>query len=197
MVRPLPAWLNLRVLRSLLVVASAILLGCAGGRPQADPATVSLAPLAAASASVRPAYQLPPGDFCSGERIANTDVCDTAENREVLEVCEAYRTALEKRDVEALLALTSKDYFEDGGNEDPSDDIRRAELETYLLDQFKNVQEIRYELRYRKIRLGPTTRVDVTHAASFRFGTEWKRRVSDNTIELRREAGKLLIVGGM
>ncbi len=151
---------------------------------------MSLSKPAAATSSVRPV-------LCPSGAIANTDVCDTPENREVLSVCEAYRTALEKRDAAALLALTSRDYFEDGGNDDPSDDIGRAELETYLSDQFKNVQEIRYELRYRKITPGPTIRVDVTHSASFRFGTEWKRSVSDNTIELKREDGKLLILGGM
>ena len=45
--------------------------------------------------------------------IPGTKVIDTKVNREILEVCEKYRRAMEERDAPTLLALAHPNYYED------------------------------------------------------------------------------------
>jgi hypothetical protein len=141
---------------------------------------------------------LRPASPCESGLIENTDVCDTPEAREVIAVCEAYRKALEARDGKRLLALASKDYLEDGGTADESDDVRHEDLADYLSLQLGGVESIRYEIRYRQVRFADRVRVDFVYAASYRFRTEWKRRTDEGTLVLQREEdGVLRIVKGM
>lgn len=49
-------------------------------------------------------------------------VKDNSENRQVLEVVDAYRVAMEKRDVSALRGLISDEYYENAGTTDTTED---------------------------------------------------------------------------
>jgi hypothetical protein len=155
---------------------------------------------------------------CADQYIPNTDVEDTEENREVIDFCENYRRAVERKDPAALLTLVSPDYYEDGGNSDASDDMDFAQFKAFLLGDassvapasagsvvigFRDATSIRHEIRYRRV-LQEETRVfvDYTYSASYRIPTErgedWKRKVEDNRLELVRDGnGQLRIVAGM
>lgn len=114
-------------------------------------------------------------------------------------MCEQYRKALEARDADALLSLASPSYHEDGGNDDPSDDIDYAGLRRYLLATLAGAEQIRYSIEYREVREdGNRVRVSVTYAASYKVaGSGWVHRSDSNELVLERRDGKLLFVRGM
>ncbi len=150
---------------------------------------------------------------CAEHYIPNTDVEDTDENRGVIEFCERYRKAVERKDAAALLKLVSPDYYEDGGNPDASDDMDYAQFKKFLtgesadedgeLPSFQDATSIRHEIRYRRVvREKERVFVDYTFSASFRIptshGDQWKRKVDDNRLELVEDKdGEYRIIGGM
>jgi hypothetical protein len=134
---------------------------------------------------------------CSSLYIPNTDVTDTPENRAVVEFCERYRKALEKKDVVALLELASPKYYDHAG------------LKQYLTSKFKgaafaDVTGLRHEIRYRRISEGEggLLTVDYTYSASYRFlkpdGNEkWENAVEENRLELEPDGESYKIVHGL
>jgi hypothetical protein len=140
---------------------------------------------------------------CATHYIPNTDVEDTDANRKVIDFCEDYRRAVEKRNIALLLRLAHPSYYEDGGNVDTSDDLDYAGLKNYLHDRFTQTKAIRYEIRYRRVGLGRRNviYVDYTYSASYKIPTQdgevWRRRVADNRLELLPNGESFLIVSGM
>ena len=139
---------------------------------------------------------------CSTRYIPNTDVEDTDENRRIIAFCEKYRHAVEDKDISVLHGFASPDYYEDGGNVDPGDDIDYAGLKAYLTGAFQDARAIRYEIRYRRIlREDDLVFVDYTYSASYRIpgtkGEEWRRKVEDNRLELVPYNNDYRIIAGM
>jgi hypothetical protein len=140
---------------------------------------------------------------CATHYIPNTDVEDTDFNRKVIEFCEEYRRAVERRNTALLLKLAHPAYYEDGGNVDTSDDLDYAGLKQYLEVKFVQAKAIRYEIRYRRVGQGRrnVVYVDYTYSASYKIptgqGDVWRRRVADNRLELVPQGESFKILGGM
>ncbi len=139
---------------------------------------------------------------CGARFIPNTDVVDNAENRRVVVFCEAYRRAVERKDLPTLLELASPQYYEDGGNVDAADDIDYAGLHKYLVKKFTEVKGIRYEIRYRRVtRDKQLVIIDYTYSGSFRLPTEkgdkWRSTVEENRLEIVANGESFKIVAGM
>jgi hypothetical protein len=140
---------------------------------------------------------------CSRTYIPNTDVDDNEFNRKVVEFCEDYRHAVERRSVGILLSLADEKYYEDGGTADTSDDLDFAGLKEYLEGKFKDVKAIRYEVRYREVSRGRNEEIYVayTYSASYKvptvYGDVWRRRVADNRLELLADGERFRILAGM
>jgi hypothetical protein len=140
---------------------------------------------------------------CTRETIPNTDVEDNDFNRVVVEFCEDYRHAVERRNIVLLLKLADPKYYEDGGSVDTSDDLDYAGLKAYLEGKFRDVKSIRYEVRYRDVTRGRNDEVfvDYTYSASYKIptpkGDVWRRRVADNRLELKPDGERFKIVAGM
>lgn len=139
---------------------------------------------------------------CATRYIPNTDVEDTEENRKIIEFCEKYRHAVEDKNTGTLISLASTDYYEDGGNVDPADDIDYAGLKAYITGTFQDARAIRYEMRYRRImKEADVILVDYTYSASYRIQglktEEWRRKVDDNRLELVPYQNEFRIIGGM
>lgn len=140
---------------------------------------------------------------CSPAVIPNTDVVDTPQNRDVITFCERYRRAVELKNVGQLLEMAAPTYYEDSGTLDPTDDLDRAGLADYLRNKYVETDSVRYEIRYRRVSAGRQDRllVDYTYSASFRVpttnGQEWRRKVSENRLEIIPSGDKFLIVAGM
>jgi hypothetical protein len=140
---------------------------------------------------------------CKPRYIPNTDVEDTAENRKVVEFCESYRKAVERRNIGFLLSLADESYYEDGGNIDAADDIDFAGLRSFLETKFRDTKGIRYEIRYRRVEVTKDKKifVDYTYSASYKIpgGTEevWRRQVADNRLELIPVEDSYRVIAGM
>lgn len=144
------------------------------------------------------------GAGCTRHFIPNTDVEDSEWNRRVIEFCEEYRRAVERRNVALLVSLAHPSYYEDGGNIDASDDIDYAGLREFLDSKFKETRAIRYEIRYRRVHENKedhTILVDYTFSASYKVptteGEVWRREVADNRIELVQSGDTFKILAGM
>lgn len=158
------------------------------------PRTTFLVPLFVATAALLGA--------CTTHYIPNTDVEDTDDNRKVIAFCEKYRHAVENKNVATLLKLAAPNYYEDGGNVDPGDDIDYAGLKAYLQGKFQDAHAVRYEIRYRRVaKQRETLYIDYTFSASYRIpgmkGDEWHRKVDENRLELVPFQDDFRIIAGM
>lgn len=88
----------------------------------------------------------------NGGRIRGTRVPDTEVNRALIDRLETYRNAVEAGDAEALVLMASPDYWEDRGTVEASDDYGFEGLRQALAGRFQLASEVRYSLRYDKIR---------------------------------------------
>jgi hypothetical protein len=140
---------------------------------------------------------------CSAQLIPNTDVEDTHENRSLVEFCEVYRHAVERRDIDKLLSLAHPDYYEDGGNVDATDDLDYAGLKTYLEGEFVRARAIRYEIHYRRILKNDRNGWDIayTYSASYKLpdgeAEVWHREVAENQLVLVAAGDSFKILSGM
>lgn len=139
---------------------------------------------------------------CGAQLIPNTDVPDTAENREAIELVEEYRHAVESHNPATILRLVSREYYDDNGTPQSDDDVDYDGLQARLGRWTDDVLEVRYEMRYRRVAVYPERIfVDVTYTGSFKVrtaeGERWERRLADNRVELVRENGELRITSGL
>lgn len=135
------------------------------------------------------------GSGCTST-IPNTDVKDTAANREVLDFMERYRVAVNERDVGKILAMASTTYLDDMGTPDGVDDLDYDRLREHLAAWSERVQDIRYDIRYRRVtyEMGRIY-VEFTYRASFELAVpgeergRWSRRIADHrAVLVRNEA---------
>jgi hypothetical protein len=142
---------------------------------------------------------------CEETVIPNTEVPDTAENREIIRYCEEYRIALEARDVVALLSMAADDYYEDAGTPTGQDDYDRGGLEAVLRTRFARVEAVRYDILYRRIVvLADRVEVYFTFYGRFQVSSEeeggearWFSKVGDNRLVLARTPDGFRILSGL
>lgn len=149
---------------------------------------------------------------CNVHYIPNTDVEDNADHRRVVSFCEAYRKAVERKDIPTLLGMAAPSYYEEGPNADASDDVDYAGLREYLANKYETANNIRYEIRYRRITFEQKNcidskescdriLVDYTYSGSYRIATKdgekWKSTVEENRLELVPSGETYLILTGM
>jgi hypothetical protein len=93
----------------------------------------------------------------------------------VLKACEEYRLAVERADVDALMLMAHKQYWEDSGTPSGGDDYGYDGLRNVLLTRLPKASDIRYSMRYMSVhqqcpselRPGCKAAVDVLIDASF------------------------------
>ncbi len=140
---------------------------------------------------------------CTPAFIPNTDVEDNNENRKVVAFCEQYRHAVEEKNIGLLMKLAHPRYHEDGGNANGDDDLDYEGLRDYLANTFVKTDNIRYEIRYRKVIYTEAQHihVDYTYAASYKIPgvthDEWKHAVADNRLDLVPDGETYKIMAGM
>jgi hypothetical protein len=141
---------------------------------------------------------------CTHDKIPNTEVEDTPEARDVVAFVEKYRQAVVDRDVNKLVQLASKDYYDDMGTPQGDDDVDLDGLRERLAATFRaELLSVHYDIRYRDVTFLPTkVLVDYTYIGRFRLispeGSRWERRLADNRMVLGREKnGTYAIMSGM
>jgi hypothetical protein len=145
-----------------------------------------------ASQDAAPPYQPGPGTVPNA-------IPDTPENRQVLDVCERYRTAMEDQNATALLALASPRYLDDGGTpQQADDDVDHIALASMLDRTLGQITDVTYTFEYDRIDVhGDHAEVDYRYLGSYRHGGIERRVADANRLTLRREAGEWKIVSGM
>lgn len=83
--------------------------------------------------------------------IPGTRVPDSQANRDIIDVVEAYRLAVENQDVAGLNRMTSRRYWEDNGSAAGGDDWGHAKLDSEVRARFLKSRDIRYSLRYMNV----------------------------------------------
>jgi hypothetical protein len=140
---------------------------------------------------------------CVKERyIPYTRVVDTPQNREIIKVVEAYRTALERKDAAALLTMASPDYFEDSGTPSADDDYGYEGLKEVLAKRLTQVHHLRYSLQYMRVEVqNKTAFVDVYIDGSYQISTpqglKWDRKQEPHRLELVNNGKRWLFRRGM
>jgi hypothetical protein len=134
--------------------------------------------------------------------IPGTKVSDTKANREILDICERYRHAMEERDATTLLALAHPNYYEDSGTPKGDDDYGYDGLKDVLSKRLAALKTLRYNIEYRKVAIeGHHAQVDIRYDASFQIATEmgdrWERKQNDKRLELENDGKRWLIIAGM
>jgi hypothetical protein len=144
------------------------------------------------------------GSGCAHDTIPNTRVEDNESNREVDDFVEKYRKAVETRDIGTLIALASRDYFDDMGTPAGEDDVDYDTLKAGLVRLRKDVIDARYQISYRGLSYMPNERVlvDLLYTGWFKVNTAegptWRRRLEPHRIVLAREdRGTYRILSGM
>lgn len=107
---------------------------------------------------------------CGPRKIPGTDIDDTSETRAVLDVLQAYRRAVEKRDARAIVALTDESFRDDGGSATPDDDLDYRTLGAQLGDRFTKVADVRLDVTVRRVEFDDDAgRARVTYSYSMSF----------------------------
>lgn len=126
--------------------------------------------------------------------IPNTTVEDTADNRSVVSFMEKYRKALEERDVRRLLELASPHYLDDNGTPSGADDVDYETLRENLTLWAQRVDDVRYDISYRRISYAPDDKiyVEIRYGGSFHIqrpaseDEQWSRRLANHRLVLQR-----------
>lgn len=126
--------------------------------------------------------------------IPNTTVEDTADNRSVVSFMEKYRKAMEERDVRRLLELASPHYLDDNGTPSGTDDVDYETLRENLTLWAQRVDDVRYDISYRRIRYAPDDKiyVEIRYGGSFHIqrpaqeDEQWSRRLANHRLVLQR-----------
>jgi hypothetical protein len=134
--------------------------------------------------------------------IPGTKVIDTKVNREIIEICEKYRRAMEEKDAPTLLALAHPNYYEDSGTPKGDDDYGYEGLKEVLNRRLGALKTLRYAIEYRKVEVaGHHANIDIRYDASFQIATEmgdrWERKQNDKRIQMENDGNRWLIIAGM
>jgi hypothetical protein len=143
---------------------------------------------------------------CKPALIPGTSVEDTAENREVIEFLGKYRQAVVERSPDAVVGLTTADYFEDNGTVVQEDDYGREKLKEKLKNDFDRTKEIQLEIIVQQIERpdgdkGPVKvafRYSQRALVAFPAGEKWITVTDVNRLVLRPDdASGYLIASGL
>ena len=115
--------------------------------------------------------------------LAGTTIPASEDNLAIIETIEQYRAFLIEKNLEGLLLLASKKYFEDGGTPQANDDYGYDGLRAILTGRLGRVQSLRYDIEYQRVTLrGDQAEVDAFLNGAFELQSETGeryRRVND------------------
>jgi phage gp29-like protein len=136
--------------------------------------------------------------------IPETQIPNTSENREIVQVVEKYRQAIENRDIKALKSLVSRKYYENASTtSDDSDDYGYAQLEEKILPLLKdNIKNVQYVITLKKIEVKDEKAfADYEYNSKFFYvegGKEqWSAKNDFNRLEFIKEDGVWRILRGL
>ncbi len=141
---------------------------------------------------------------CATGQIPGTLVDDTVENREIHSIVEAYRQAIEKRDIDAIGKLVSRRYYENASTTDvQTDDYGYERLAKTVFKQLQeNVKKAQYRIVLKKITFqGNRAAAEYEYFWRFQYtegGREqWVAKNDFNRLDFIREDKAWKILSGL
>lgn len=123
---------------------------------------------------------------CAPRKIPGTELDDTSDTRAVLDVMQRYRSAVEGRNVDALVKLAHDSLRDDGGSSAPEDDLDYATLADKMRLRFGKVADLRLDLTVRRIEFDDDekkARVTYSYQLSFKLPEYSGRTQSENDLK--------------
>jgi hypothetical protein len=109
---------------------------------------------------------------CAPRYLPGTEIDNTQDTRAIYEVVLKYREALEKRDVDGILALVAPSYYDTAGTPDPGDDLDRARLEASLREDLPKADSLKVDFTLRRIDVhGDEAQVEIFFDQYYRVKT--------------------------
>ena len=139
-----------------------------------------------------------PGYLDAGQKVPATP-----QNKEIFVVLKAYHQAIEDRDIDALKALISLQFAENGGTtDDPTDDYGYDKLLLKMTMLRDNVKKLHLQLQLREIEVkgdDATAEVHFVGTAVLTEGGVDNYRTWDDIsrVKFKREDGAWHIIGGL
>ncbi|MEZ4474560.1 MAG: hypothetical protein R3F60_27995 [bacterium] len=152
------------------------------------------------------AFALVLGLFSSGcgpRYVKGTEIEYSSQKQELADLVERYRVALVQRDADALRAMVSRGYFENGSTtSDPSDDYNHDGLMKVLDDLKSEVKAVRYDIQIKDIAVyDQQATVDFEYESQYLIGVgdqdRWSNKSDKNRLTFRKEKDGWRIVSGM
>jgi len=141
---------------------------------------------------------------CPPKYIPGTTIVDNDENRAIVMLMEKYRRAFEEKDVDTIMSLVSKNFYENGGNADPSDDYNYEGLKKNLKDKFSKTRAQGLEIRIKSIDFDrENNRVSVKYNYFVKFqmalssGDRWETASDTAEMIFVKENGEWKIIKGL
>jgi hypothetical protein len=129
---------------------------------------------------------------CKPDLIPDTNVEDTSDNREVVNLVRTYKAALETGNVDQVMALVSRDYFEDNGTPTQEDDYGFEQLADRMNRTFSKVRAIRLKIHVQHIAYQDNLitvdyRYQQRALVALPTGEEWVTHTDVNRLVLRQK----------
>lgn len=141
---------------------------------------------------------------CSTKHLPHTQIEDTPETRAVFNMVMAYRTAMEERDVDALLGMVSRRYYENAATTERSNDDYGFDMlaKAVIPVLRENIKAVQYRILLRSITVdGERAWADFEYYYNFKYvegGEEgWSQQNDFNRLEFLLESGVWKIVAGL
>lgn len=141
---------------------------------------------------------------CGPSYIKGTEVIDTPENREIVDLIENYRLAIEGRDATMLAQIVARSYFENASTTSATeDDYGYEELLKEVLPVLRdNIKKVTYKVKVEKVRKkGSQASVFVDWELTCQYvegGVEgWSTAKDRNRVDLVVEDGRWKIASGL
>lgn len=138
---------------------------------------------------------------CAARRIPGTDFEDTSDTRAILQVMEAYRTALEARDAAGIIKLVSESFTDDAGTLSPADDLDYASLREKLPERLAKLEDVEVQISVRKLTVErDTASVIYYYNTRFRIPGLTTKPLNEGDLKqmwLKRVGGDWKIVSGL
>ena len=141
---------------------------------------------------------------CRTSYIYGTEIPDTEEHRAVYDKVMTYRTAMEERNVEAIVDLLSRRYYENSATTDrDTDDYGYEYLVRDVLPSLReNIKAVQYRVLMKKITVdGDRAWANFEYFCNYKFiegGKEgWRQSNDFNRLEFVFEDGTWKIISGL
>ncbi len=139
---------------------------------------------------------------CSPKRIAGTDIKDSPDTRAVVDTIEKYRVAAESRNADAVMALVSPAYYDNGGTADPSDDVDADRLRKRLVEDYAKLTWVSLEIAIKRIdiegdRATAYIFFDERYRMKMKSGEVAKQASDIHRMQLAREQGGWRFIAGI